>query len=201
MNRLPPGQVMFCMRLILAVALLLLVVAPARAQMVIKKDIPGATYNFRHRVSWVATDVFALRLLFAYEHLNESGTIGIRIPVGVGISTNIFDWESPGLTAITGAELNLYPTTARGPVKYYYGPMLRVGYAHADIHRGDESAFFVLGFNNGVAFSLKDNFFLSLYAGPAIKYAYYFNPDSSPEPYGRLYPHFIFGLSVGLNID
>ncbi len=178
--------------------LLILLCGTLNAQKMAKKG--DEYYNFRHRISWVASDVFAFRMLFAYEHINSSGKLGIRIPVGFGFSANIFDLESPGINTVTGLDVNLYPKTTHQLFNYFYGPALRMGYAQSDIHQRDESVFAGLLLNNGVALNLQNHFFISFYAGGGVKYSYYFNPDSSPEPYHRFYPHGIFGFSFGVNL-
>lgn len=77
-------------------------------------------YNFRNRVSWVASDVLAVRLMFAYEFINKPGTIVLRVPLGVGLSTNIFDWEQPGINTVTGLDINIYPKTSPKPYHRFY---------------------------------------------------------------------------------
>src|SRR5688572_19651226 len=43
-------------------------------------------YNYRNRVSFVYTDVFIARMMFAYEHIFPNGYIGLRVPVAAGFS-------------------------------------------------------------------------------------------------------------------
>ena len=171
-----------------------------------KEALAADRYNFRHRIQWVYTDVFIARLHFAYEYLNKSGRLGIRVPVGVGV-TPAFNSGLFGLSAISGVDLNIYPTTARGLAKYYFGPMFRVGYTEADLIQGEENVYFSLLFGNGVSVNVLPELNISAYLGLGIKYTQYLNNfyyyDNMGNPYydnrGVIYPHAVFGLSVGYN--
>lgn len=170
-------------------------------------------YNFRHRISWVYTDVFVARMQFAYEYLNKSGSIGIRVPFGAGL--NLFNYsggptggEGLGLNVVSGVDLNVYPTTARGMVKYYFGPMVRVGYNKGDIFEGRENVYGAIMFGNGVSVNITKELNMSAYLGVGVKMARYINQiayyDMNSEPvytngYNRVYPHMVFGLTFGYN--
>lgn len=174
-------------------------------KMEIPKDaLVADKYNFRHRIQWVYTDVFIARIHFAYEYLNQSGRLGIRVPIGVGVvpsySSGLF-----GVSAISGVDLNIYPTTARGMVKYFFGPMLRVGYSQGGIIQSGENMYAALLFANGVSVNVLPQLNLSAYLGLGAKFIHYFNYDNfydyPSNGYSKnvVYPHAVFGLALGYN--
>jgi hypothetical protein len=163
-------------------------------------------YDFRHRVQWVYTDVFIARFSMGYEYLNKSGYLGLRVPLSVGLSPGSL-YDVPGLTAVTGLDLNIYPTTARGAVKYFFGPQIRGGYSASDIFEGEENTFVSLTFGNGISANVIPELNISAYVGVGAKvtrypnYFNYYNPQVGPVEgsYTAVYPHMVFGMTVGYN--
>lgn len=173
-----------------------------------KEDKQKQEYNFNHRLSWVYTDVFIARFMVAYEYITPKGYLGIRVPICVGSTLSNFSGSGAGLTYVSGLDLNIYPTTARGPVKYFFGPQVRVGYSPNDLFENRESIFTSVTFNNGLSVNIIPELNISLYLGLGFKYShykdyyYYYDPQSQQyvkENYNATYPHATFGMSVGYN--
>ncbi|UPT66664.1 MAG: hypothetical protein M0D57_19830 [Sphingobacteriales bacterium JAD_PAG50586_3] len=94
-----------------------------------KKDKEALEYNFRHRISWVYTDVFIARFGVAYEYITKSGYIGLRVPVAIGASpflgsSNNGPSTGLGVTYLSGLDLCIYPTTARAQLSTFLGHSL-----------------------------------------------------------------------------
>lgn len=175
---------------------------------VTQEMVKAEEYNFRHRISWVYTDVFIARMTFAYEYLNKSGSIGLRVPFGAGITLVNYNNNAPGMQFVTGLDLNIYPTTARGLVKYYFGPMTRVGYTSGDLFEGRESLYYSFMFGNGVSVNIIPQLNMSAYMGVGVKFAHYYDGYYYYDNNGQMlyqsghntvYPNMVFGLSFGYN--
>lgn len=173
-----------------------------------KDELAAQNYDFRHRIAWVYTDVFIARFMLSYEYVTKKGYLGFRVPVCVGSTLSNFSGNGAGLTYLTGLDINIYPTTARGQVKYFFGPQIRVGYSPNDLFEGAESIFTSVTFNNGISVNVIPELNISAYLGLGVKYAhypdylYYYNPNTQEyvhESYNAAYPHAVFGMSVGYN--
>lgn len=178
-----------------------------------KMEVPAEVrqaenYNMRHRLSWVYTDVFIARLMVSYEYLNKSGSVGLRVPLAVGVPLQMIGGGETGINAVGGLDVNIYPTTARGLAKYYFGPMMRVGYSTSDFWNDQENMYYSLMFGNGVSINVTHRLNMSAYMGVGVKYTRYFDPiyyyydytgEPSSEKYSAIYPNVVFGFSVGYN--
>jgi hypothetical protein len=179
-----------------------------------KKDKEAATYDFKHRVSWVYTDVFIARFSVAYEYVTPKGYIGIRVPLSIGVSpfSNVngtgASANGPGLTYLSGVDLHIYPTTARGDVKYFFGPQIRVGHSSSDLWEGLRNTFGTVTFVNGLSVNIIPQLNMSAYLGIGVKYSHYPKYENYYDPntgsyvtnsYNAIYPHATFGMTVGYN--
>lgn len=177
-----------------------------------KQDKSAANFPFRHRMSWVYTDVFIARFSIAYEYVTKRGYIGLRVPMSIGVSpffgSSNGNVNGPGLTYLSGLDLCIYPTTARGEVKYFFGPQFRVGHSTSDLWEGEANTFGVVTFANGISVNIIPELNMSAYLGVGVKYVHYPNYTNYYDPniggyvtgsMNAVYPHATFGMTVGYN--
>jgi len=147
---------------------------------------------------------------FSYERILSSGTIGIKIPVGIGYAYNTDYFNSSENwvknMVYSGIGVNFYPT-GQGKWRYFLGPNVRVGYGKQSYwgslwdeygnYIGDEEVenegiytkFFV---DNGVMFTPVRNLGVSAVVGVGVRYF----PEASYS-----YNAFLPTMHFSLNLD
>lgn len=164
-------------------------------------------FDFRNRAEWVFTDVFLASFSVAYERLSKNHLLGYRIPISV----------SP-FRQMAGLDFRIYPTTALGKLKFFFGPQFRVGYNGSGIadlfntnyiNTSYSSVFTTLTFANGISYSTPKGLNLSMYAGIGVRMAwyndggdflYYNEPLFQDYPLAdRIAPQLRFGITIGKN--
>jgi hypothetical protein len=149
--------------------------------------------NFKKNlISFNLFDVVYYDFTVSYERILASGTMGIKIPLGIGYAYNSDFYNNREQWVknkfYSGIGINFYPT-GQGKWRYFVGPNIRVGYGKLiDYYSGyyDEYGNWVEGevinegiytkffMDNGVIFSPVKNFSVEAVVGVGIR----FFPDS-----------------------
>jgi hypothetical protein len=145
--------------------------------------------NFKKNlITFNLFDVVYYDFTLSYERILASGTMGIKIPVGIGYAynadyyTNRDQWVKNKF--YSGIGINFYPT-GQGKWRYFVGPNIRVGYGklvssyggyyddHGNWIEGEvtnEGIYTKFFMDNGVIFTPVKNFSVEAVAGVGIRF-------------------------------
>jgi hypothetical protein len=165
--------------------------------------------NFtKNLIGYHLFDVVYGDFTFSYERILASGTIGIKVPFGIGYAYNsdyFNNTEDRVKNAFyCGVGINFYPT-GQGKWRYFVGPNIRVGYGkqsyweyyydeYGNYIEGEISTegiytkFFV---DNGVMFTPVRNFSVSTIVGVGIR----FFPEAD-QYYNAVMPSGYFSINI-----
>ncbi|MDP2722235.1 MAG: hypothetical protein Q8O72_05730 [Bacteroidales bacterium] len=149
-------------------------------------------YDFKKNLfTFHLFDLIVNEFTISYEHIFNSGKIGLQIPVSLGFSNANDNNNNNGFDDIdnkfySGINLNFYPT-GQGKVRYFLGPAIQVGTGNYNVNTyygsysstNEETFFFRFFVNNGLVISpVKD---MSLTAVGSIGIRYLGNPDENHD--------------------
>lgn len=146
--------------------------------------------NFaKNLITYHLFDVVYGDFTFSYERILASGTIGLRIPVGIGYAYNTglnnFGNENRVYNSLySGIGISFYPT-GQGKWRYFVGPSIRIGYGKmVDYYSGyydeygnwieeeqtDEGMYTKFFMDNGVMFTPVKNFCVAAVVGVGVRF-------------------------------
>jgi hypothetical protein len=145
--------------------------------------------NFaKNLITYHLFDVVYGDFTFSYERILASGTIGIKIPVGIGyaFTTGINGFNDTRVynKIYSGIGVNFYPT-GQGKWRYFVGPNIRVGYGKMvdyysgyydeygnwiDAETSDEGLYTKFFMDNGVMFTPIRNFCVATVVGVGVRF-------------------------------
>ncbi len=158
-------------------------------------------------LSYHLADLLNYNFTLSYERLLNSGKVGLKFPVRIGVRER---YNGSDLSYSGGIDLNFYPT-GQGRFKYYVGPAFEIGnarnfnydfnYIGVNPPRVINDYLFVAGYvNNGAVFQVTEQFSLGTALGIGLRTRdnSYFN-QGRIESYGN-YPElnarFEFNLGI-----
>lgn len=124
-----------------------------------ERDSIAALYSFRHRVSWMYSDLILTSFMAGYEYFNKSGTLGLRVVGSYGRDRATAEFN-----------INLYPTSARGRVKYLAGPFFKgalLGFSESDLF--SELQYIGCGVGNGISINITPRLNTTFYTGFGVQ--------------------------------
>lgn len=167
------------------------------------------TENFAENIiAYHLFDVVYGDFTFSYERILSSGTVSVKIPVGIGYDYNggynNFNDNRIYNSIYSGIGVNFYPT-GQGKWRYFVGPNIRVGYGkqyhwesyydeygnYVDNEVSDEGIYTKFFVDNGIMFTPIRNFCVSAVLGVGVRYF----PEAN-DSYNVVMPTGYFSINV-----